>query len=112
MDSDRARELLQAERARIERALSRRGHVDDGDLADDDEPGDAGTDLYDDELDEGLRDDLQAQLQAVERAEARLVDGTFGLSVASGTPIPDERLEAVPTAELTAEEERKFAGRR
>ena len=90
--------------------LSRRQYVDDGHLNDDDEPADAGTDLYDDELDEGLRDDLQAQLEAVERAEARLVDGTFGLSVASGTPIPDERLEAVPTAELTAEEERKSGG--
>ena len=111
MDPDRARELLQAERARIERALRPRGHVDDGDIADDDEPGDVGTDLYDDELDEGLREDLQAQLEAVERAEARLAAGTFGLSVASGAPIPDERLEIVPTAELTAEEEREREGR-
>ena len=111
MDPDRARQLLQAERARIERALRRRGHVDDGDIADDEEPGDVGTDLYDDELDEGLREDLQTQLEAVERAEARLAAGTFGLSVASGAPIPDERLEVVPTAELTADEERELEGR-
>ena len=52
------------------------------------------------------RRDLQGQLAAVERAEARLAAGTYGLSVASGEPIPDARLEAIPTAELTVEEER------
>ena len=112
MDPERARELLEAERARIERALKRRGHVDNGDLSnEDEEPADAGTDLYDDELEEGLRDELMAQLEAVERAEARLAAGTFGVSVSSGKPIPDERLEAVPTAELTVEEERRLEGR-
>ena len=51
------------------------------------------------------------ELAAVERAEARLAAGTFGLSIESGRPIPDDRLEAVPTAERTAEEEaRKRAG--
>jgi RNA polymerase-binding transcription factor DksA len=29
-----------------------------------------------------------------------------GLSIESGEPIPDERLEGVPTAELSTEEER------
>jgi DnaK suppressor protein len=112
VDPDRARELLQVERARIERALRRRGHVDDGELSnEDEEPADAASDLYDDELDEGLRQDLQAQLEAVERAEARLAAGTYGVSVASGAPIPDERLEIRPTAELTADEERAREGR-
>jgi DnaK suppressor protein len=41
----------------------------------------------------------------VERAEKRLEAGTYGLSVESGLPIPDERLEAYPTAERTVEEE-------
>ena len=58
-----------------------------------------------------MREDLQAQLEAVERAEARLADGTYGISVASGEPIPDERLEIRPTAELTADEERTREGR-
>jgi DnaK suppressor protein len=35
-----------------------------------------------------------------------LAAGTYGLSILSGEPIPDERLEVVPTAELTVEEER------
>ncbi len=105
MDPDRARELLTAERERIARALARHGHEDTGRLADDEEPGDVGSDLYQDELDEGLSDDLRDQLAAVERAEARLAEGTYGLSVESGEPIPDERLEAFPTAERTTEEE-------
>jgi DnaK suppressor protein len=43
----------------------------------------------------------------VERAEARLAAGTYGVSVQSGERIPDERLEARPTAELTVDEERR-----
>jgi DnaK suppressor protein len=105
VDPDRARELLLAERGRIERALVARGHEDDGEETDDQDPSNLGADLYQDELDEGLRDDLGAQLAAVERAEARLEAGTYGLSVESGDPIPDARLEIHPTAELTVEEE-------
>jgi DnaK suppressor protein len=106
VDPERARELLQNERNRIERALVTRAHQDDGEEADDQDPGNLGADLYQDELDEGLRDDLGAQLAAVERAEERLAAGTYGLSVDSGEPIPDERLEVHPAAELTVDEER------
>ncbi len=105
MDPDRARELLAAERERIERALARLRHEDTGELSDADEDADAASDLLEDEVDEGLSDDLGEQLAAVERAEARLAAGTYGRSVESGDPIPDERLEALPTAERTAEEE-------
>jgi DnaK suppressor protein len=106
MDDDRARELLSAERERIERMLARLGHEDDSEPVDEFDPANRATDLFQDELDEGLSDDLRRQLEAVERAEARLAAGTYGLSVESGTPIPDERLEVFPTAELTTEEER------
>jgi DnaK suppressor protein len=105
MDPDRARELLAAERERIERALTRLGHEDTGEPADDEDPGNLGSELYQDELDEGRSEDLRRELAAVERAEARLADGTYGLSIESGKPIPDERLEALPTAERTVEEE-------
>jgi len=110
MDPDHARELLQAERNRIERALVTREHQDDAEEQDDIDPGNLGTDLYQDEFDEGLRDDLKAQLDAVERAEQRLEAGTYGLSVESGEPIPDVRLEIYPTAELTVEEEEARGG--
>jgi hypothetical protein len=38
------------------------------------------------------------------RAEAQLAAGSYGRSVRSGQPIPDERLEADPLAELTVQE--------
>src|SRR5205823_3157561 len=107
MDAGRAAELLAAERRRLERALARREREDDGEQSD---PffdfANRAADLYQDELDEGLADDLRLQLEALERAGQRLAAGTYGLSVESGRPIPDERLEAFPTAELTVEEER------
>ena len=106
MDAERASGLLEGERARIERALARLGHVDDGEPADEFDPANQASDLYQDEFDEGLEGDLREQLAAVERAEKRLAAGNYGLSISSGEPIPDERLEAIPTAELTVDEER------
>lgn len=111
MDPDRARQLLAQERSRIEQSLGRlerEGPLEGSDRL---EPGDRDSeDLYQDELDAGLREDLRAELAALERAEARLADGTYGLSVESGQPIPDGRLEALPTAERTIEEEQRRGG--
>jgi DnaK suppressor protein len=106
MDHERARELLSAERRRIERALHRLHHADDAEPADEYDPANLAADLYQDEFDAGREEDLREQLGAVKRAEARLAAGTYGISVESGNPIPDDRLEAAPTAERTAEEER------
>src|SRR6476661_4285849 len=105
MDADRARALLAVERERIERALAHLALEDDSEPTDEFDPANRASDLYQDELDEGLADDLREQLAAVERAEQRLAGGTYGISIESGEPIPDERLEALPTAERTAEEE-------
>jgi len=109
MDDERARKLLTAERERIEKALAHYGHEDDGELAAESDAANLASDLYQAEFNEGLSADLREQLAALERAEARLAAGTYGLSVVSGQPIPDERLEAVPTAELTVDEERARA---
>jgi DnaK suppressor protein len=112
MDPDRARELLAQERARIEEATAALGR--DGPLESDTrvEPGDLDSeDLYQDEFNATRAEDLRRELDAVERAEARLAEGTYGLSVESGEPIPDARLEARPTAERTIEEEDRL-GRR
>jgi DnaK suppressor protein len=109
VDVERARALLAAERLEIEQALKRLGHEDDGEDAGWLEPGNLAADLYLDELDEGLAEVLRDRLAALERAEDRLAAGTYGLSIVSGQPIPDERLEALPTAERTVEEERTLA---
>ena len=109
MDPTRARELLTRERARIEEALAvleREGPLEGSGRV---EPGDEDSeDLYQDEFDEGRRLDLREELASVERAEARLEAGTYGLSIESGDPIPEARLEARPTAERTVEEEDRF----
>jgi DnaK suppressor protein len=110
MDADRARTLLAAERQRIERELAELGRVEGQPEDEDIDEGDQATDLYQDELDESREADLREQLAAVERAEERLAAGTYGVSLESGLPIPDERLEARPTAELTVEEERARRG--
>jgi DnaK suppressor protein len=106
VDYERARELLAAEREAVERDLATlRGEgPEEGDTRV--EPGEADSEgLYQDEFDAGRRDELKQRLAAVERAEERLAAGTYGLSVRSGEPIPDARLEAFPTAELTVEEQ-------
>jgi DnaK suppressor protein len=112
MEPDRARELLTAERTRIEGTLSGLRREDVGELSDQDEPADQASDLYANELDEGLAEQLREALSAVERAEVRLAAGTYGLSIESGQPILDERLEALPTAERTAEEQERYDRRR
>ena len=109
MDPDRARELLRVERERIERALADKAPEKPDELSDVDQHlADEATDLYDEELDEGLSGDLREELAAVQRAEERLANGTYGISVESGEPIPDARLEANPTAERTVEEQARF----
>jgi DnaK suppressor protein len=109
VDPERARELLARERARVEQALAALGS--EGPLEGDErvEPGDAySEDLYQDELNVGRIEDLRRELAAVQRAEERLAAGTYGLSVVSGKPIPDARLEALPTAETTVEESERY----
>ncbi len=47
----------------------------------------------------------QALLTLVQAALKRIEDGTYGKSVVSGKPIPEKRLEAIPWADRTVEEE-------
>lgn len=107
MEAARARSLLAAERAEVERLLADVAVTADRDHDAQGEPGD-GVDSAETLVAEGVDNAVVArlrdQLAAIERAEKRLADGTFGRSVRSGEPIPDDRLEAVPTAELTVEE--------
>jgi DnaK suppressor protein len=102
MDQAHARALLASERARLERLLQAQAgepqaadlgdEVDDADRRNAEQTGTAVDQL------------LQARWAALQRAEARLAAGSYGRSVRSGRPIPDERLEADPLAELTVQE--------
>jgi RNA polymerase-binding transcription factor len=111
IDEAHARELLQGERERIESSLAdlerlRRSELDEIDTATD--TLDDGELIEEGEVDEALAVQLRAELEAVERAEKRLEDGTYGFSVDSGEPIPAERLEAIPWAERTTEEQEGY----
>jgi DnaK suppressor protein len=106
MDEKRAKELLAAERARVETALAKVRGEGRAESSADAPAGDFNNEnLYEDELAEGQEGDLERRLDRVERAEERLAAGTYGLSTKSGEPIPDGRLEAEPLAELTVDEE-------
>jgi DnaK suppressor protein len=109
VQAERARELLQRHRERVERALGDLVHDDDEELSHvDQHPADAGSELFESERDQGIAAQLRDELAAIERAERRLEDGTYGLSVESGERIPDERLEAMPWAERTVDEQARY----
>ena len=107
MDPERARELFAPPSEGGSRASWAATECDElEDLTDDDHEH-----LGDAELDAGLVERYRDDLAAVERAEARLEAGTYGLSIQSGQAIPDARLEVEPTAELTVEEQSAAEGR-
>lgn len=108
MDPNHARELIQAERERVEQLLASAALARAGDL---EATADASTSIFDSAsplaqelLDDAVAEQLQARLAALHRAGERLRAGTYGVSSSSGLPIPDERLEADPAAELLVEE--------
>jgi DnaK suppressor protein len=108
MDAEHARELLARERARVERALANATQREEDEDPDPFEASDVASDLLDAELGEGQAERVREELEAIERAEKRLSEGTYGMSIDSGEPIQDARLEAIPWAERTAEEQARY----
>jgi DnaK suppressor protein len=109
MDESRARALLRAERAEVATLL----RDTEAAVSIDEQAPDSATDYGDASLplteganDEAVAVQLRERLAAIDRALGRLEAGTYGRSVLSGKPIPDQRLEADPAAELTVEEAR------
>jgi DnaK suppressor protein len=107
MDEKRAAELLETEHREVKGLLEeidqagrsdREGANEQGDMADSEES------LTDEEQESAVAEGLRLRLEAIERAQQRLRQGTYGRSIRSGEPIPDERLEADPAAELTVDE--------
>ena len=62
-------------------------------------------DMAQSEVDETIDAVEEQRLRAIERALAKIDEGTYGLSDLSGDPIPKTRLEAMPEAVLTIQEE-------
>jgi DnaK suppressor protein len=109
MDFDQIRARLLAERAEVVSLLrdaesaggqDRAAEAETGDLADAAQP------LTAEAMDDAVAESMRDRLAAIDRALQRVDEGTYGRSIRSGVPIPDERLEADPAAELTVEEAR------
>ena len=110
IQTDRFREMLLEERARVEAALEylhkeNPGSIEEetGELVSssiDNHLADMATATFDREMDYTLGDNSEAVLAAIDGALARIEQGTFGTCVRCGRPIAEERLEALPYAEL------------
>ena len=70
--------------------------------------GDMSRDIFDREIDATIVEQVEQRLEIVERALHKIEEGTYGLSDVSGEPIPRGRLEAVPEAIRTVEEQQRF----
>jgi RNA polymerase-binding protein DksA len=121
IDTTEFRTLLEQERARIVSSIEHLraehpGNLEDelGELAgrgSDNHLGDMATATFDRELDEGLEEGAQQTLEQVDRALARIDDGTYGTCEVCGRPIGEERLRARPWATLCIDDQRIADGR-
>lgn len=113
MEETKARELIGAERERIESLVHERevegAHEAESEsiselASHDQHPADLGTETFEREKDLSLLEQLEAELDDLDRALAKLEDGTYGVCEACGKEIPAERLEALPGARLCVED--------
>src|SRR5437868_5393449 len=105
MDPADARTRLDEERQRLDGIRTRLNGVRE--VSEEDDLGestagqhqaDVGTETFEREKDLSLLEEVEAELNLIERALRRIDDGTYGTCEACGQPIGDERLEAMPAA--------------
>jgi DnaK suppressor protein len=70
--------------------------------------GDLSQDMFTREMDASIGEQVERRLGEVDRALQKVEEGTYGLSDDSGESIPRGRLEAVPEALRTVEEQQRF----
>ncbi len=101
---------LRDELSRIQRGMEgdiqNRGE-DEGDMTEHDS-GDMSQQMFTREMDATIGEQAGRRLQDVERALAKIEEGTYGLSDESGEPIARGRLEAAPEAIRTVNEQQDF----
>jgi RNA polymerase-binding protein DksA len=110
------RALLEQERQRITNAIEylhqeNPGNMEDelGELAGrgaDNHMGDMASVTFDRELDQGLEEGAQQTLAQIDRALAKIEEGTYGICERCGKPIAEERLRARPWATLCIDDQR------
>jgi DnaK suppressor protein len=117
IDTNRFREQLDEERARIERALGalrsdHAGTLDDeveevsGTL--DNDLGETAAATLGREIDFSLGENAEDVLRQIDAALKRIDDGTYGTCTTCGKEIAPERLEATPWAALCIDDARRL----
>ena len=114
------RDALETERARLlgqATSLEDEAHqlIEEGEMGDvqfDDEGGEGDTMVVERERDLALSAQARQTMADIDAALARIEAGTYGYSLRSGTPIPRERLEAIPWATELVQEKVGGIGRR
>ena len=103
-----------AELERTRAALRRSGSgMRDTELSNfDNHPGDQGSELHDEELDETTEMFLEEEERRIAAARRALAAGTYGTCTECGAEIPAARLEARPEATLCIDCQRHYDGRR
>jgi len=116
IDTTEFRARLEQERERIKNAIDYLHQENPGNMEEelgelggrgtDNHMGDMASVTFDRELDQGLEEGAQQTLEQIERALARIDDGTYGTCERCGKPIPEERLRARPWATLCIDDQR------
>ena len=103
VDTERFRQRLLDERARVQEALNFLHEENPGSMEDetqeiqsDNHPGDVATITLDREIDYTLEENEERVLKDIDAALERIDKGTFGICQTCGKPIDPERLEALP----------------
>ncbi len=117
---DEMKDLLVEERARYvhsakvlkEEADSLMEDREPGDVQFDEESGEGDTLAVERERDLALSAQARAAVDEIDRALIRIKDGTYGICIHSGQPIPKERLRAIPWALERVEYKAGGLGRR
>jgi RNA polymerase-binding protein DksA len=99
------RDVLIEERDKVQDSMTRlqKGAIQDnpdnlGDTLARTHLADLGSETFEQEANFGLVEQFSGVLSSIERALGRLEQGRYGICETCGTPIPVERLEAIPYA--------------
>ncbi len=107
------REQLTGQASRLEdEANSLIEDVEMGDVQFDDESGEGDTMVVERERDLALSAQARQIVIEIDDAIVRIANGTYGYSLLTGSPIPKERLRAIPWATLRVDEKAGGIGRR
>jgi RNA polymerase-binding transcription factor DksA len=115
MEAERAKELIESERNRLQSLVREReaegitreaeGEQFSELAAHDQHQADLGTETFEREKDFSLLEQLEAEIDDLDRALKKLDEGTYGICEACGKEIPTERLEAMPGARFCVEDQ-------